>query len=114
MVAGERYSDGMPQYIEWVLKNYGKKAQEIVFKYVEKTHVLDLKVIQIVVKYLGQDAVDIAAEALNMTIKSNDIAGHYRQLFTMLAGLDYSKYIDKVWEIARSELRKCGRRRVLH
>jgi hypothetical protein len=37
-----------------------------------------------------------------MTIRSNDMAAHYRQLFTILAPLDYSKYYDKVWDIARS------------
>jgi predicted DNA-binding WGR domain protein/Leucine-rich repeat (LRR) protein len=102
---GERYSDGTPQYIEWVLKNYGKEARKIVFDYVNNTKVLDLDVIQVVVGHLGQEAVDVAAEALNMTIKNNNIAAHYRQLFGMLTGLDYSKYYDKVWEIAKSEFK---------
>jgi Leucine-rich repeat (LRR) protein len=103
---GERYSDNMPQYIEWILGNYGNKAQEMVFKYVKNTHVLSLNVIQVVVKYLGQDAVDVAGEALNMKIDGNRMAAHYRQLFTMLDGLDYSKYHDKVWEIAKSEFKE--------
>jgi len=102
----ERWTDGTPQYIDWILTSFGKQAQEIIFKYVSDTKILDLEVIRVVVKHLGQDAVDIASEALNMTITGNDIAAHFRKLFPILSGLDFSKYHDKVWEIAKSEFKQ--------
>ncbi|WP_162274091.1 DUF4132 domain-containing protein [Leptospira tipperaryensis] len=100
------YRDDTPDFIEWLLKTFGKNLQETVFEYVEKTKVLDLNVIGVAVKYLNQDAIDIAGEALDMTIKDDEIAGHFRQIFNILSGLDYTKYYDKTWEIARSEFKK--------
>ncbi|WP_210411127.1 DUF4132 domain-containing protein [Leptospira kmetyi] len=103
---GRRYEDNTPEFIEWLLKNFGSSLKEEVFAYVEKTKVLDLKVTAVAVKYLGQAAIDIAGEALDMTIKNEDIAGHFRQTFRILSDLDYGKYYDKTWEIAKSEFKK--------
>ncbi|MBM9578581.1 DUF4132 domain-containing protein [Leptospira sp. 201903070] len=100
------YRDDTPDFIEWLLKTFGKEVKDTVFEYVEKTKVLDLNVIGIAVKYLGQEAIDIAGEALDMTIQNDEIAGHFRQIFNILSRLDYSKYYDKTWEIAKSEFKK--------
>ncbi|WP_210410433.1 DUF4132 domain-containing protein [Leptospira adleri] len=100
------YRDDTPDFIEWLLRTFGEKVKDVVFEYVEKTKVLDLNVIEVAVKYLGQKAIDIAGEALDMTVKSDEIAGHFRQIFNILSGLDYSKYYDKTWKIAGSEFRK--------
>ncbi|WP_118983847.1 DUF4132 domain-containing protein [Leptospira stimsonii] len=100
------YRDDTPDFIEWALKTFGKNVKETVFEYVEKTKVLDLNVIGVAVKYLGQEAIDIAGEALDMSIKDDGIAGHFRQIFNILSGLDYTKYYDKTWEIAKSEFKK--------
>lgn len=102
---GESYSDGTPQYIEWVLRQFGDQARQLVFTYVEATKVLDLDITNVALRYLGQAAVDIAGEALHVTIGSNDQAAHYRKLFSALAGLDYSRHLDRVWEIATSEFK---------
>ncbi|UPY80133.1 HEAT repeat domain-containing protein [Leptospira weilii] len=102
----EFYRDDTSDYIEWLLKNFGSDLKTEIFNYVEKTKVLDLNVVGVAVKYLGQDAVDIAGEALDMTIKNDDIAGHFRQAFNILSNLDYSKYYDKTWEIVKSEFKK--------
>lgn len=103
---GRRYEDNTPEFIEWLLKNFGSALKDDVFGYVEKTKVLALKVTAVAVKYLGQTAIDIAGEALDMTIKNEEIAGHFRQAFHILSDLDYSKYYDKTWEIAKSEFKK--------
>ncbi|MBM9500294.1 DUF4132 domain-containing protein [Leptospira sp. 201903071] len=100
------YRDDTPDFIEWLLKTFGKEVKDMVFEYVEKTKVLDLNVVGVAVKFLGQEAIDIAGEALDMTIKDDEIAGHFRQIFNILSGLDYSKYYDKTWEIAKSEFKK--------
>ncbi len=95
--------DDTAEYIEWVGKRFGKKALPHIFEYIENTEKLNLNVIRTAISLYGQDAIDIAGEALNMKIKSNRIASHYKQVFNMLEGLDYSKYHDKVWEIVQSE-----------
>ncbi|WP_244247582.1 DUF4132 domain-containing protein [Leptospira yasudae] len=103
---GRRYEDNTPEYIEWLLQKFGSQLQTEIFQYVENTKVLDLKVTAVAAKYLGQNAIDIAGEALDMTIQNDDIAGHFRQAFNILSNLDYSKYYDKTWEIAKSEYKK--------
>ncbi len=101
-----RYTDGTPRFIEWILQHYGQEAKQAIFDYVENTSIIDLDVITVAVKHLGQDAVEIAAEGLNMEINSNDLASHFRKTFQLLSPLNYSAYYDKVWEVASSEYKE--------
>lgn len=101
--AAKRYEDGTPEFIDWVLTSFGAKAREFVFAYVEGTKVMNLKVIEVVARHLGQAGLDIVAEALNMTIDDAELAAHFETVFRLLAPLDFTKYLDKVWEVASCE-----------
>ena len=100
------HKDGTPKYISWMLAHFGERAKAAVLAYANATKVYDIDVAAAVANGLGQAGIDIVAEGLNMEIQSDSIAAHYRQLFPILAPLDYSKYLDKVWEIAQSEFPK--------
>ena len=99
------YEDSTAEYIEWIGQRFGKKALPNIFEYVENTKRLNLDVVRVVVKLYGQDAIDIAGEALKMKISDNNIAGHYKQAFNIISSLDYSKYYEKTWEVAQSEFK---------
>lgn len=102
-LADSKWSDDTAFFIDWACENFGEGIKQPLFEYVENTHVLDLEVIKVAIKHFGQDAIDIAGEALQMTINDNSIANHFKRAFSILADLDYSKYYDKVWEIAQSK-----------
>lgn len=100
---GERWSDATAAYIDWCLRNFGSQVHADVHALVENTKVFAIDVAEVVATALGQDAIDMLGEGLNMTIEDDDIAAHFRRMFALLAPLDWSKYYDKAWEIARSE-----------
>lgn len=97
------WTDDTAFFVDWACGHFGEAVRQPLFDYVENTKVLDLKVIDVAVKQYGQNALDIAAEALNMHIEDNTLAKHYKTTFALLGGLDFSKYYDKVWEIAQSK-----------
>jgi len=99
----EPWGTGTARFIAWACNQFGEDIQAEIFEYVENTKILDLNITEIAIKYFGQNAIDIAGEALSMTIEDNSIADHYKQAFTLLAALDYSKYFDKAWEISTSK-----------
>jgi Leucine-rich repeat (LRR) protein len=103
---GPQWRDGTAEYIAWMLACFGVRAKDAVFAFADNTKAFDLKVAAVVAKGLGQAGIEIIAEGLKMDIRDDSLAPHYRQLFALLAPLDYSKYYDKVWEIAQSEFRK--------
>jgi len=98
-----QWREVIASFIDWACENFGEEIKQPLFEYVENTHILDLEVIKVAVKHFGQDAIDIAGEALHMIINDNSIASHFKSAFSILANLDYSKYYDKVWEIAQSK-----------
>ncbi len=100
--ADTRWTDDTAAFIDWACGHFGEALKQPLFEYVENTEVLDLKVIKVAVKQYGQKALDIAAEALNMHIEDDSLATHYKTTFSILSSLDFSKYYDKVWEIAQS------------
>jgi len=103
---GPHWKDGTAEYIAWMLSCFGVRAKDAIFAYANNTRAFDLKVAAAVAKGLGQAGIEIIAEGLNLEIKNDDSAAFFRQLLAMLAPLDYSKYLDKVWEIAQSEFKK--------
>lgn len=99
-----RYGDSSAAYVDFVLRNFKGEARDAIFKYAENTKVFDLEVAEVIARYLGQDGIDALAEGLDMTFEDESNAGpHYRKMFGMLAPLDWSKFRDKAWELARSE-----------
>ena len=101
-----RYGDSSAAYVDFVLRNFGREAKDAIFKYTEGTKRFDLDVAEVIAKYIGQDGIEALAEGLNMSFDDDSIAPHFRRMFAMLAPLDWSKYRDKAWELARSELRQ--------
>ena len=100
---GGHWEDGTAEYIEWALDTFGDAVKPDIHDLVEKTKVFSLDVAEVIAKRFGQSAVDTLAEGLKMTFDDDDIAPHFRRMFAMLAPLDWSKYHDKAWELARSE-----------
>jgi hypothetical protein len=98
-----RYGDSSSAYVDFVLRNFGREAKDAIFKFAENTKVFDLDVAEVIARYLGQDGIDALAEGLNMSFDDDSIAPHFRRMFAMLAPLEWSKYRDKAWELARSE-----------
>ncbi len=103
---GERWSDGAANYVDWALKTFGKDVHANVHKLVDDTKVFDVDIAEVVAKALGQSSVDMLAEGLDMNFDDDDIAPHFRRMFALLAPLDWSKYYDKGWGLARSEHRQ--------
>lgn len=102
-IADRRWRDVTASFIDWACENFGEEMKQPLFEYVENTKTLELDVIKAAIKHYGQDALDIAGEALNMAIEDNSMAEHFKDAFPILAALDYSKYYDKAWEIAQSK-----------
>lgn len=98
-----RWKDNTASFINWACTLFGEALKQTLFEYVENTKDIALEAIKVAVQHYGQNAIDIAGEALHMTIDDNSIAEHYKTTFSILADLDYSKYYDKVWEIAQSK-----------
>jgi len=103
---GERWGDGTPQYIGWALDTFGAAVHADVHHLVEHTKVFDIDVAEVVAAKLGQSAIDMLGEGLQMTYDDDSIAPHFRRMFGLLAPLDWSKYHEHAWKIARSEHRK--------
>jgi Leucine-rich repeat (LRR) protein len=103
---GARWSDATAAYIDWCLRTFGKVVHQDVHKLVEDTKVFDLDIAEVVASSLGQGAIDMLGEGLNMTIDSEDMAAHFRRMFALLAPLDWSKFHAKAWEIARCEFKQ--------
>jgi hypothetical protein len=103
---GERWGDGAGAFIGWALQTFGADIHADVQTFVEETKVFDIDVAEVVAKALGQKSVDMLAEGLKMSFDDDDIAPHFRRMFAMLAPLDWSKYHDLAWELARSEHRQ--------
>lgn len=102
-IANSRWRDVTASFVDWACENFGEEMKQPLFGYVENTKTLELDVIKAAIKHYRQDALDIAGEALNMAIEDNSMAEHFKDAFPILAALDYSKYYDKVWEIAQSK-----------
>ncbi len=100
---GGHWEDGTAEYIGWSLDTFGDVVKPDIDHLVEETKVFSLDVAEVVAKRFGQSAVDTLAEGLKMTVEDDDIAPHFRRMFAILAPLDWSKYHDKAWELARSE-----------
>jgi len=100
---GETWEDGTAEYIEWSLDTFGDVVKPDIHDLVEKTKVFSLDVAEVIAKRFGQSAVDTLAEGLKMSFEDDDIAPHFRRMFSMLQPLDWSKYHAKAWELARSE-----------
>jgi Leucine-rich repeat (LRR) protein len=100
---GGHWEDGTAEYIEWALDTFGNVVKPDIDTLVEKTKDFSLDVAEVIAKRFGQSAIDTLAEGLQMTFDDDDIAPHFRRMFAMLAPLDWSKYHDKAWELARSE-----------
>lgn len=103
---GARWSDATAAYIDWCLRTFGKDVHKDVHDLVENTKVFDLDVAEVVASSLGQEAIDMLGEGLNMQIDREDMAAHFRRMFALLAPLDWSKFYAKAWEIARSEFKQ--------
>ncbi len=101
-----KYGDGAPSYVRWLLRTFGREAKDAILAFAENTRVFDLEVAEAIARHLGQDGVDALAEGLKMKFDSDDIAPHFRRMFAMLAPLDWSKYHDRAWALARSEYRQ--------
>jgi hypothetical protein len=100
---GGHWEDGTAEYIDWAYETFGDAVKPDIHDLVEKTKTFSLDVAEVIAKRFGQSAVDTLAEGLQMTFDDDDIAPHFRRMFAMLAPLDWSKYHDKAWELARSE-----------
>lgn len=100
------YTDGSKKFVEYVANTFGYEVRDEIFLFVKNTKVLSLDNIGTALSVYKQDAIDIAAEGLKMTINGNDMASFYRKFFTMLAPFDFSAYYDKVWEVAVSAFRE--------
>ncbi|HEY0252551.1 MAG TPA: DUF4132 domain-containing protein, partial [Kofleriaceae bacterium] len=101
---GERWSDATAAYIDWCLRTFGKDVHADVHALVENTKVFALDIAEVVATALGQEAVDMLGEGLDMKVDDDDIAAHFRRLFALLAPLDWSSCYDKAWDLAKSEL----------
>ncbi len=101
-----RWEDATAAYIDWCLRTFGKDVHEDVHHLVENTKVFELETAEVVAKALGQAAIDMLGEGLNMHVEDDDTAAHFRRMFALLAPLDWSKYHDKAWELARSEYKQ--------
>ncbi len=97
------HGDCSSKYVDFVLRNFGRDAKDAIFKYTEATKRFDLDVAEVITRHIGQDGVDALAEGLDMSFDDDSIAPHFRRMFAMLAPLDWSKYRDKAWELARAE-----------
>lgn len=100
------WDDATAPFIGWMLERFGDAVKPAVMKYAEDTKVFQLDVAEVVAKRLGQAGLDIVAEGLNMKVSDDDIAPHFRRMFALLAPLDWSKHLDKAWELAQSEYPK--------
>lgn len=100
---GERWSDATAAYIDWCLKTFGQDVHANIHRLVENTKVFAIDIAEVVAAALGQEAIDMLGEGLDMTIEDDDIVSHFRRIFALLAPLDWTKYHDKAWELARSE-----------
>ncbi len=98
-----RYGDSSSAYVDFVLRNWKTEARDAIFKFTEDTKIFDLDVAEVIARHLGQDGIDALGEGLNMSFDDDSIAPHFRRMFAMLAPLDWSKYREKAWELARSE-----------
>lgn len=101
-VTSSLYYDKISEHFEWVFKSYGKDAKPLVFKFLEDTKVLDLAVVEVAAKHLGQDGLPLIAEALEMQLGKN-LGRHYRRVFAMLKPLNYSAHYKRIWELASCE-----------
>ncbi len=101
-VTSKYYYDKISKYFEWIFKTYGKDAKPLAFKFLEDTKVLDIDVVEVCARHLGQDGLPLVAEALNMKL-SKKLGRHYQRVFKMLKPLNYSEYYPKIWELATCE-----------
>ena len=102
----DQWRNGVTRYIAWALGSFGEDIRQAVFEHVESTKYFSLDVAELMVKTFGQKAIDVLGEGLEMTIEDDDLASHFRRIFAMLTPLDYSKYYDQAWAIARSEFKQ--------
>lgn len=100
------WDDATAPFIGWMLDKFGAAVVPAVMKYAEDTKVFQLDVAEVVAKRLGQAGLDIVAEGLNMKVADDDIAPHFRRMFTLLAPLDWSAHHDRAWELAQVEYPK--------
>ncbi len=100
---GKRWDDGTAQYIQWAFTTFGDEVKSDIATLVEKTKAFDVDVAEVIAKMWGQSAIDTLAEGLKMDFDDDDIAPHFRRMFALLAPLDWSKYHDLAWKLARSE-----------
>jgi Leucine-rich repeat (LRR) protein len=101
--APDGWDDATAPFIGWMLETFGEAVVPAVMKYAEDTKVFQLDVAEVVAKRLGQKGLDIVAEGLNMKVTGDDIAPHFRRMFTLLAPLDWSKHHHYAWDLAQSE-----------
>lgn len=100
------YGDGSKMFVDFVARTFGEEVRQDIYRYVKETKMLSLENIETALKYYGQDAMEIAAEGLKMTISDKEIAGFFRKYFKLIDAYDFSAYYEKVWEIACSEYRE--------
>ncbi|MCA9670090.1 MAG: DUF4132 domain-containing protein [Myxococcales bacterium] len=90
-----------PTVVEFLLHNHGKAVKDLIHDYVENTERLDLAILELCAKHLGQDALPTVAEGFGVPIEGKDSTRYLGRFFKILAQLDWSEYHDKVWELCK-------------
>ncbi|OJJ22393.1 hypothetical protein BKI52_06845 [marine bacterium AO1-C] len=100
---GKRYQDNTASFIQWVCENTGTTLKNELVNYVKDTKELSVEIVSHIVEAFGQEAIEVAIEALKMKTPNRKLVPHYQKVFKLLNNLDYADYYDEVWKIACSK-----------
>lgn len=94
----EGFDKPIPRFVDWMLRTFGAEVGELVLDYVRDTRRLDLDVIETAARHLGQRAIDVVGEALEMQLDA-ELGPHYERVFRILRPLDTSALDERIWAL---------------
>jgi hypothetical protein len=96
------------EQIDFVLAREGLKAKDYLHGLLRDCRQINVRVLETIVKHLGQDALDLVMEGLRMDITKIPYDGstYYRGFFALLSGLRYEMYYPQIWALTRHKSKK--------
>jgi len=95
----KRFKQKTPTLVEFLLRTFGSDAKQTVYDYVEGTKALNLGLLELATKYLGQEAMFIVAEGFGVPIDGKEDVSFLSRLLRIANEIDWSEKHDEVWEL---------------
>ena len=97
----DRLKDGTVDFIKYWLKVFQDDFYPDVLSFVSDSETMRLDIIRVVADISGQKGVGIMGEALLIRDEGDELVDHFKEVFALLNSFDYSRFTNRIWEIAQ-------------